>query len=157
MWIYYRYGREEIADMHHGEHSNTTSPEGALDTQPAEHHDGHNMNAHHMDMKDMPLDHEMHHHMDHEMHDNMDHGLHQMQHHQMDQSEPDKNTNNDMSNHNSKTPLYISVALSVCHCGAGCVLGDIVGEWIVYTSNVQINGRSLWPEMLIGCNPAPDN
>ena len=25
-----------------------------------------------------------------------------------------------------------STALGVCHCGAGCTLGDLVGEWIVY-------------------------
>ena len=26
------------------------------------------------------------------------------------------------------------VSKGVCHCGAGCTLGDIVGEWIVYLS-----------------------
>jgi hypothetical protein len=115
------------------------------------------MNAHHMDMKDMPMDHGMHHHMDHETHENIDHGMHQMQHHQMEPSEPEENTSHNMSDHKSKTPFYISVALSVCHCGAGCVLGDIVGEWIVYATGVQINGRSLWPEMLIGSKTRTQN
>jgi len=48
------------------------------------------------------------------------------------------------------TTFYVSVLIGVTHCGAGCVLGDIVGEWIVYGTNVAINDRSLWPEMLIG-------
>ena len=48
------------------------------------------------------------------------------------------------------TPFYVSVLVGVTHCGAGCVLGDIVGEWIIYGTNVTIDGRTLWPEMLIG-------
>lgn len=37
----------------------------------------------------------------------------------------------------------------VTHCGAGCVLGDIVGEWLVYGIGVTINQRFIWPELLI--------
>jgi len=37
----------------------------------------------------------------------------------------------------------------VCHCGAGCVLGDVVGEWIVYATGVTIDARAIWPEWLI--------
>jgi hypothetical protein len=57
-----------------------------------------------------------------------------------------------MTHHSTSdsTPFYVSVLIGVTHCGAGCVLGDIVGEWIVYGTNVTINGRSLWPEFLIG-------
>ena len=59
-------------------------------------------------------------------------------------------TNDTHENHSTTRPFYISVVISVMHCGAGCVLGDIVGEWIIYGGDVAINGRSLWPEMLIG-------
>jgi hypothetical protein len=150
-----------MMDMHHGGHSAETSNAKGADAQTPEHHHGHDMNAHHMDMKDMPMDHEMQHHMNHEMHQsmdpemhqNMEHGMQGMQHHQMEKPDPEMNAAHNMSDHKSGTPLYISVALSVCHCGAGCVLGDIVGEWIVYATDVQINGRSLWPEMLIGSKP----
>ena len=38
----------------------------------------------------------------------------------------------------------------VCHCGAGCVLGDVVGEWLVYGTNATINGRLLWTDYLVG-------
>ena len=55
-----------------------------------------------------------------------------------------------MHSMHSMTPFYVSVLIGVTHCGAGCVLGDIVGEWLVYGTNVTISGRNLWPEMLIG-------
>lgn len=47
-------------------------------------------------------------------------------------------------------PMFATITVAVCHCGAGCVLGDIIGEWIVYGANVTIRGRSLWAEYLIG-------
>lgn len=50
----------------------------------------------------------------------------------------------------SERPMFATVTVAVCHCGAGCVIGDIIGEWIVYGAGVTINGRSLWPEYLIG-------
>ena len=84
----------------------------------------------------------------------MSQGMPQIQHNHMHMSEPEnRHAGQTIPERTNQTPLYISVALSVCHCGAGCVLGDIVGEWIVYATNVQINGRSLWPEMLIGLPP----
>lgn len=47
-------------------------------------------------------------------------------------------------------PMFATVTVAVCYCGAGCLLGDIIGEWVVYGTNAQINGRSIWPEFLIG-------
>lgn len=47
-------------------------------------------------------------------------------------------------------PLFATVTVAVCHCGAGCVIGDIIGEWLVYGTNATINGRPLWPAYLIG-------
>jgi Domain of unknown function (DUF4396) len=112
---------------------------------------------------DRSMDHEhMHHKIDHE---NMDHGMdhenmhhnmeHQNMHHHHDMHHDmhhDKNQDMHYGMHHSdvSAPFYISVLIGVTHCGAGCVLGDIVGEWIVYGTNVMINGRNLWPEMLIG-------
>ncbi len=46
-------------------------------------------------------------------------------------------------------PMFANVTIAVCHCGAGCVLGDVIGEWIVYGTGAAINGRSIWPEWLI--------
>lgn len=46
--------------------------------------------------------------------------------------------------------MFAITTIGVCHCGAGCVLGDIIGEWIVYGSDATINGRALWSEFLVG-------
>lgn len=49
-------------------------------------------------------------------------------------------------------PMFATITIGVCHCGAGCVLGDIVGEWLVYGTNASIGspGRLLWAEFLVG-------
>ena len=45
--------------------------------------------------------------------------------------------------------MWATVAIGVSHCGAGCVLGDLVGEWLVYGTSTTINNRAIWPELLI--------
>ncbi|KAK5261214.1 hypothetical protein LTR96_010938 [Exophiala xenobiotica] len=52
---------------------------------------------------------------------------------------------------NSGRPMFATVTVGVCHCGAGCVLGDIVGEWLVYGTNAAFGSprRLLWAEMLV--------
>lgn len=47
-------------------------------------------------------------------------------------------------------PMFATVTVAVCHCGAGCLLGDIVGEWLVYGTNATINGHHLWVSFLVG-------
>ncbi|KAI6826313.1 hypothetical protein KC332_g11893 [Hortaea werneckii] len=51
--------------------------------------------------------------------------------------------------HGSSRPMYATVLVGVSHCGAGCVLGDLVGEWLVYGTGATINGEMIWPELLI--------
>jgi hypothetical protein len=41
------------------------------------------------------------------------------------------------------------VANADSHCGAGCTLGDITGEWIVFALGWTIAGATLWPEILL--------
>ena len=43
----------------------------------------------------------------------------------------------------------VSTAIAVSHCGAGCTLGDIVGEWVVFATGVTIAGAALWPEFVL--------
>lgn len=43
---------------------------------------------------------------------------------------------------NAARPGWQSVALSALHCGAGCTLADIIGEWTAYVVPVHI-GESL--------------
>lgn len=68
-----------------------------------------------------------------------EHDMHEMHHH-----------------HGSDRPMFATVTIGVCHCGAGCVLGDIVGEWLVYGTNAGIGSppRLLWTEYLVGKDPS---
>ena len=45
-------------------------------------------------------------------------------------------------------PYWHSVFKGVTHCGGGCTLGDIVGEWAVFIMGVTVAGLALWPEYL---------
>jgi len=42
-----------------------------------------------------------------------------------------------------------NVADAVSHCGAGCTLGDITGEWIVFATGWTIAGATLYPELIL--------
>ncbi len=44
--------------------------------------------------------------------------------------------------------FWTKVAVGVSHCGAGCTLGDIVAEWVVFALAVQIAGMALFPEYI---------
>jgi hypothetical protein len=46
-------------------------------------------------------------------------------------------------------PIWATVTVGVMHCGAGCVLGDLVGEWLVYGTGATINGADIWPCLLV--------
>jgi uncharacterized protein DUF4396 len=37
-------------------------------------------------------------------------------------------------------------AIFALHCGAGCALGDIIGEWAVFFRGLTIATAALWPE-----------
>lgn len=51
--------------------------------------------------------------------------------------------------------MFATVTVAVCHCGAGCVLGDVIGEWLVYGTGATINGESLWVAYLVGGSSRP--
>jgi hypothetical protein len=42
----------------------------------------------------------------------------------------------------------VSVSIGVSHCGAGCVLGDIIGAWIVFATGWQLLGLALPAEYI---------
>jgi Domain of unknown function (DUF4396) len=46
-------------------------------------------------------------------------------------------------------PFWQQVAVAVSHCGAGCTLGDILGEWLVYHYRWQWFGDKVYSEFLI--------
>jgi hypothetical protein len=46
-------------------------------------------------------------------------------------------------------PFPISVLKGTLHCGAGCVVGDFAGEWLVFLSGFTIAGSVLWANYAI--------
>ena len=49
----------------------------------------------------------------------------------------------------AEDPEWHGVFTSATHCGAGCALGDLIGEWVVFAAAVTIAGVALWPAYLI--------
>lgn len=48
----------------------------------------------------------------------------------------------------AEPPKWVSVALGVSHCGAGCTLGDIIAEFTVLTFGWTLAGEALYAEYL---------
>lgn len=46
-------------------------------------------------------------------------------------------------------PMWATIMIGVSHCGAGCVLDGIVGEWLVYGTDAMTNGQHIWVELLV--------
>ena len=87
-------------------------------------------------------EHRQHHGEQHDQHMGIDHGRQGGDH--------DMSSHADMHHGSSDRPMFATITVAVCHCGAGCLLGDIVGEWLVNSAGIVINGRGLWAEYLIG-------
>lgn len=45
----------------------------------------------------------------------------------------------------TREPDWEGYAISGTHCGAGCALGDLVGEWVAFAGSLTIGGVTLWP------------
>lgn len=43
---------------------------------------------------------------------------------------------------------WASTFTGVTHCGAGCTLGDFIGDWIVFAAGWTLAGIALWPKMM---------
>ncbi len=56
----------------------------------------------------------------------------------------DMDMNMPMDNMNAPSLSWHSVILSTLHCGAGCTLADIIGDWITYFYPISIGGSPLW-------------
>ncbi len=46
-------------------------------------------------------------------------------------------------------PFWQMVFAGVCHCGAGCTLGDFAGEWLVFLSGITIASSVLWADFAV--------
>lgn len=47
-----------------------------------------------------------------------------------------------------KQPRWSTIATGISHCGAGCSIGDLVAEWVVFATGATIAGLALLPEYL---------
>jgi Domain of unknown function (DUF4396) len=47
-------------------------------------------------------------------------------------------------------PFWAGTAVSATHCGAGCVLGDLIAEWILFAAGLQLAGFALPVEYPFG-------
>ncbi|KAJ9223412.1 hypothetical protein DTO169C6_4219 [Paecilomyces variotii] len=121
LWVYFNYGRP-------------TKPERPSKST-SEHQHGHcnpggngQLNHHdHMENKELEHGHDQSHGQHHSE-------VHGEGHHHMG---------------GSSRPMFATTTVAVCHCGAGCLLGDIVGEWLVYGTDAKINGHRLWVSFLV--------
>ena len=48
------------------------------------------------------------------------------------------------NNGNGGKPFWHSVLTGTSHCGAGCTVGDLAGEWIVFLGGLTLAGSVLW-------------
>jgi Domain of unknown function (DUF4396) len=46
----------------------------------------------------------------------------------------------------SRKPRWVSIAIEVSHCGAGCTLGDVIAEWATYALGLTLAGSTLAAE-----------
>ncbi|KAI9690214.1 MAG: hypothetical protein M1822_009175 [Bathelium mastoideum] len=148
LYLYFKYGRpskpvsSEMGQKATGHCHKPTDPEDLEkvadhdlpDSAPHSHHEAHRKghdSAHH----------EAHHESHHDSH----------QHHPTPSTDPSTTHDHHAHHHHhhSSRPLLATILIGVSHCGAGCVLGDLVGEWLVYGAQPRISGQTLWPELLI--------
>jgi uncharacterized protein DUF4396 len=59
----------------------------------------------------------------------------------------------DMTHDSGKTagpakPRWVTMAIEVSHCGSGCTLGDLIGEWTIYALAFTVAGRALFAEYI---------
>jgi hypothetical protein len=45
-------------------------------------------------------------------------------------------------------PRWVTLAIEVSHCGSGCTLGDLIGEWVVYALALAVAGHALFAEYI---------
>jgi hypothetical protein len=45
-----------------------------------------------------------------------------------------------------RRPQWVTMATEVSHCGAGCTLGDVISEFLIFALALTIAGTTLWAE-----------
>jgi len=55
----------------------------------------------------------------------------------------------DMMNGEMNKPFWQSAFVSTSHCGAGCAVGDIIGEFAIFFFTITLFGLSLWASYFV--------
>jgi len=131
LWLYLRYGRPTKP----GEKSSHSHSHG---------HDHSQMDHSHMEHGSHNAGHD-HAKMEHEAPDEMKESHEMSSKHDMG----NMHSMHDMHGPSPDRPMWVTVCIGVSHCGAGCVLGDLVGEWLVYGTGAKLGGQGIWAELLI--------
>jgi hypothetical protein len=48
----------------------------------------------------------------------------------------------------SRAPSWQVITVGDLHCAAGCTVGDVAGEWLVFLTGVTVAGSLLWTDYL---------
>lgn len=150
LYLYFKYGRA-VKPGHREKHSkpdagNLQSDKPNADDNEARKLSHHGQMHHHMDSQPSQ---DPEHAMSHGEHDHGRHMDHRQTHNGHSMERMNSRDMSMMRMMDPNRPFWATVLIGVSHCGAGCVLGDLVGEWLVYGTNVMINGQNIWPALLI--------
>ncbi len=55
-----------------------------------------------------------------------------------------RTTSRTVNAHSEKKPFWQSVFVGSTHCGAGCSIGDVLAEWVVFLSGITLAGSVLY-------------
>ncbi len=131
LWAYRKFGRSKQVVQNKMDMGGVRSMDQSMsmeDSEPMK-----------MNMEDMPMDMDMS--MDHSSTEQSSMANMDMKDMSMDMKMP-----MDMG---PKLPKWQSVALSALHCGAGCTLADMIGEWISHYIHFEIAGSMLLTNWII--------
>jgi hypothetical protein len=139
----------------HGEHHNINQGAGEARMDHSQ-HEGHTMSEmnhmhHDMEAANRPGGTDMGTHEDHKA--EKSHEMSRINHATMHHGGMNHGGMHNMHMPSDDQPMFPTVTIAVCHCGADCLLGDIVGEWLVFGTNATIGSLSIGPEFLIGTVP----
>ena len=73
----------------------------------------------------------------------------EQQHRRQRQTEEAERTDRKPEEKGPMKPFWQQVAVGATHCGAGCTLGDIIGEWLVYVFGWHWFGHKIYAEFLV--------
>lgn len=110
--------------MHHGKHNHHlgSGDDGQSKTLDAEHQHRHQVTAEHDHLSQMNMENGN----SAPSHDHTGHMQHGASGHDMPHMNHDMSNDPHMFNMMRDRPMFATVTVAVCHCGAGCLLGDIV-------------------------------